>query len=186
MGEKHHITNSLALLFHCHSLPHPRFLSAVCCWFQPKLETRFKKSPKLLPLPKKKKTVILQVTFPAGQTCQCQLQIWRVKDRAGKHQSGQVTRRFSAVSLLPSVTSTVSSEINKKHLKPVKLSCCSDSQIRLRLKKKLINTLTLHSAYHICPKDEAGGHGGQTESFTNLSRSSIIFSPADSSMGARV
>lgn len=35
-------------------------------------------------------------------------------------------------------------------------------------------------------KDEARGHQGQAKSFTNLSNSSIIFHPADSSKGAKV
>lgn len=40
--------------------------------------------------------------------------------------------------------------------------------------------------YQLRPKDEARGHRGQAKSFTNLSKSSIIFHPADSSKGAKV
>lgn len=40
--------------------------------------------------------------------------------------------------------------------------------------------------YQRRPKDEARGHRGQAKSFTNLSKSSIIFHPADSSKGAKV
>lgn len=40
--------------------------------------------------------------------------------------------------------------------------------------------------YQCRPKDEARGHRGQAKSFTNVSKSSIFFHPADSSKGGKV